>query len=199
MHEGTLHFHWSSGVVRRDPTKALSSTGFSEMPSGFDSTLGYSDDSVSVGSSLGGAGCCVASESDSGPWVVSVGGHRMQPASCSNSWENLSSNVPESNICVTAMMTRLFSDIQFRPSSAIWDGASEGFCPPPSMLPRPNHAAVVSLLLPTPGHLNSDLAAWNAPGLASPSSLVETGDQSVLKRLFPAFEAPLLSPPSGML
>jgi hypothetical protein len=41
--------------------------------------------------------------------------------------------------------------------------------------------------------------AWNAPGLASPSSLVETGDQSVLKRLFSAFEAPLLSPPSGML
>jgi hypothetical protein len=41
--------------------------------------------------------------------------------------------------------------------------------------------------------------AWNAPGPASPSSLVKTGDQSVLKRLTPAFEAPLLSPPSGML
>jgi hypothetical protein len=41
--------------------------------------------------------------------------------------------------------------------------------------------------------------AWNAPGLASPSSLFETGDQSVLKRLTPAFVAPLLSPPSGML
>jgi hypothetical protein len=41
--------------------------------------------------------------------------------------------------------------------------------------------------------------AWNAPGLANPSSLVETGDQLVLKRLNPAFEAPLISPPSGML
>jgi hypothetical protein len=41
--------------------------------------------------------------------------------------------------------------------------------------------------------------AWNAPGLASPSSLVQTGDQLVLKRLTPAFVAPLLSPPSGML
>jgi hypothetical protein len=28
--------------------------------------------------------------------------------------------------------------------------------------------------------------AWNAPGLASPSSLIETGDQSDLKRLTPA-------------
>jgi hypothetical protein len=33
---------------------------------------------------------------------------------------------------------------------------------------------------------------WNAPGLASPSSLVEFGDQSDLKRLSPAFVAPLL-------
>jgi hypothetical protein len=96
-------------------------------------------------SSGGGAGCCVASGSDSDPCAVSVGGHRMQPASCSNSQEDLSSNVPESNICVTTMMTHLCSNIQFRPSSTIWDGAPEGFCPPLSMLPRPNHAAVVSL------------------------------------------------------
>jgi hypothetical protein len=41
--------------------------------------------------------------------------------------------------------------------------------------------------------------AWNTPGLASPSSLFKTDDQSVLKRLTPAFVAPLLSPPSGML
>ncbi len=34
--------------------------------------------------------------------------------------------------------------------------------------------------------------AWNAPGLASPSSLVESGDQSDLKGLTPAFVAPLL-------
>ncbi len=34
--------------------------------------------------------------------------------------------------------------------------------------------------------------AWNAPGLASPSYLVVSGDQSDLKRLPPAFVAPLL-------
>ncbi len=111
MHEGTLHVHRSSGVVRRDPTMTLSTAGSSEMPSGFVSTLASPDDSVSVGPFFGGAGCCVASESDSGLWAVSVGGHRMWPASCSSSWEDLSSNVPESNICVTAMMTLLFSDI----------------------------------------------------------------------------------------
>jgi hypothetical protein len=41
--------------------------------------------------------------------------------------------------------------------------------------------------------------AWNAPGLASPSSLVETGDQSDLKRLTPALQLHSYAPPSGML
>jgi hypothetical protein len=55
-------------------------------------------------------------------------------------------------------MTLLFSDIQLCSSSAVWDSSPEDSCPSLSILPRPNPAAGVSLHLPTPGHLNSDLA-----------------------------------------
>ncbi len=77
-------------------------------------------------------------------------------------------------------LTRLCSNIQLCPSLTIWDGLLKGSCPPFSMLSRPNHAASVSLLLPTSGHLNSDLAvcgySLERSGMAIPSSLVETGD-----------------------
>jgi hypothetical protein len=160
VHEGNLHIHSSHliGAVRRDPTTTPFSAGSPEGLLGFGSTPSSSDESASAGSFLGGGGCGAASGSASDPCAASVGRHRMQPASCSNSREDLSSNVPESSICVTAMMTRLCSNIQLCPSLTIWDGLLKGSCPPFSMLSRPNHAASVSLLLPTPGHLNSDLA-----------------------------------------
>jgi hypothetical protein len=159
VHEGTLHAHRSSEVVRRDPTMAFFSAGLLGPPPGLSSTFGTSDGSTSLGSPLVGAACCAAAcLLGSASRAVSAGGRWMQSASCSNSWKDLSSSVPESSICVTAMMTLFFSNIRFCPSSAVWDSSPEDPCSSLSILPRPNHAAGVSLLLPTPGHLNSGLA-----------------------------------------
>ncbi|MFN9982876.1 MAG: hypothetical protein ACK53Y_23305, partial [bacterium] len=75
---------------------------------------------------------------------------------------------------------------------------------PLPVLLRPYHAAGVSL---APSYLwtlvlrLSHLAAkpGTLRGRQARLPCFETGDQSALKRLTPAFEAPLLSPPSGML
>ncbi len=159
VHDGTLHTHRSSGVVRRDPTITFFPAGHLESPPGLVSTFGTPEGSISTGSPLVGVACCAAAcLSGSASCTISTGGHWMQSASCSSSRKGFSSSVPESSIRVTAMMTFLFSDILLCPSSAVWDGSPDGPCPSLSILPRPNHAAGVSLHLPTPGHLNSGLA-----------------------------------------
>jgi hypothetical protein len=159
VHEGPLHDHRPSGEVRRDPTMAFFSAGHSESPPGFSPISGSPEGLTSDGFPLVGAACCAAAcLLGSASRAVSAGGRRMQSASCSNSWKDLSSSVPESSICVTAMMTLFFSNIRLCPSSAVWDGSAEDLFLSLSILPHPNHAAGVSLHLPTPGHLKSGLA-----------------------------------------
>jgi hypothetical protein len=133
-----LHVHLSSGVVRNPrirrffggtvgvlvppPAPLMIQSRLARPPGGLTVVLPRDQIPIRAPPPSAGTGCC-----------------------CPNSREDSLSNVPEFNICVTAIMVRLCSDTQFHPSSAIWDGSFEGLRSPLSMLPRPNRAAVVSL------------------------------------------------------
>ncbi len=121
MHDGTLHAHRTSDVVRKDPTITFFPGDTWSGRQTLGSTFGTTEGSISAGSPLVGVACCAAA-CLSGPAsrAIFAGGHWMQSARCSSSRKDFSSYVPESSICVRAMMTLFFSNIRLCSSSAAW-------------------------------------------------------------------------------